>query len=140
MPQLRMGHRRLASVVDRPLPDGYALSVDAAAHSAVVSVPGGRVVATVALTWRDATSVEVVRIHVDAEHRGRGVATAALAAVLQPAHGSGAEYAVAYVAPDDGDAARSLRRCGFEPELTRAGDEAAWEALLEHETGSSDLL
>jgi hypothetical protein len=114
--ELRMGHRRLASVAARSLSEGEPISV--------------------VMTWRDATSVEIGPIDVgDVERR-----VAAVAAALQRAHGDGAEYAVALVASNDADAIQCLLRVGFEPELAGPGHEAAWERLLVTESGGRGLL
>ncbi|HEY3832213.1 MAG TPA: hypothetical protein VGO03_07970 [Acidimicrobiia bacterium] len=120
---LRMGHRRLASVVAR---DGDR--DDEACD--------------VRLTWRDTTSVA---IELRAAIAGGGAAdgervVASLAAALRRAHADGAEYAMAHVGPDDRAAVHALLRVGFEPELAGPGDEAAWNRLLEHESRLSGLL
>ena len=119
--RLRMGHRRLVSVVART---GEG-DVDADAFD-------------VTLTWRDATSVQV-----DLRDAGACAAAsvlASLAAALRRAHADGAEYAVAHVAPDDAVAIRCLLQVGFEPELAGPGDEALWKRLLEQESRPSGLL
>ena len=92
-----------------------------------------RAVAPVELVWRDPESVEV-RLANDP----RGLVP--LTAELQAAHAAGARYAVAHVALDDRDAIACLLRSGFEPELAGPGHEAAWDALLEQESGSRRLL
>jgi hypothetical protein len=119
-PGLRMGHRRLASVVAR------------------ADAPGGGEAFDVGVTWRDATSVDVdLR---DASGHDVATVVASLAAALRRAHAEGAQYAVAHVGPDDHVAIRCLLRVGFEPELAGPGDEAAWNRLLSQESRPSGLL
>lgn len=81
----------------------------------LVACSEGREVGYAQLHLASDTSLEVVNLHVEPEHRGKSFGRAILREVLQFARESGVSLISAHTSPENGPAYHLFREMGFRP-------------------------